>query len=255
MLLNYTIAGQGEPLILMHGLFGSLENLGVIAKQLQQQFQVISIDLPDHGRSPHSNQFSYQQYAQSIVDTLDSLQIGECHLLGHSMGGKVAMTIALSNAKRVKKLLVADIAPVKYEPRHDNVFKALTAVDLDNISSRTEADKQMAQYVEEIGVRQFLLKSLEKTDTGFRWRFNLNMLQRDYESLSAGMDSSNSFDKPTLFVKGGNSNYISEAHQQAILQLFPRANAKIINDTGHWLHAEKPFVFAGIAERFFKDEH
>lgn len=254
MLLNYKVLGEGDPIVLLHGLFGSLENLGVIARQLQDKFQIISIDLPDHGQSPRSKQFKYQDYAAAVVNTLHHLGMSQGGFLGHSMGGKVAMNIALSSPEIVTKLLVADIAPVAYEPRHDNVFCGLNAVDLSKIATRSDADKQMAEHINEAGVRQFLLKSLEKTAQGFGWKFNLALLQRDYHALSQGIESNTRFEGPTLFVKGGNSNYITAEHQAKILRLFPNATAKIINDTGHWLHAEKPFVFAGIAERFFTSE-
>lgn len=253
MLLNHSIAGEGETLVLMHGLFGSLENLGVVARQLQKHFRVISLDLPDHGRSPHSESFSYQGYGDSVIATLDQLGVTQFSLLGHSMGGKVAMHIALRYPQRVNKLLVADIAPVTYPPRHDAVFKALQAVNLKQLTSRKEADQQMAEFLTEMGVRQFLLKGLDKDDSGFRWRFNLPMLIRDYLAISEGIVSDQQYTSPSLFVIGGNSNYVTQAHQKEILALFPNATAKIINDAGHWLHAEKPFVFAGIAERFFSE--
>lgn len=253
MSLNYTIRGQGEPLVLIHGLFGSLENLGVIARQLEQTHQVISIDLPDHGISSWSEQFSFDSYANKIMETLNKLNITKCHMLGHSLGGKVAMQIGLMHPHMVASLMVADIAPVEYPPRHNNVFAALLSFNANNIASRQEADKFMAEHISEVGVRQFLLKSLYKQDDGnFAWRFNLEMLHRDYELLSKGIDSNSRYDGKVLFIKGGKSDYITMEHQAKIQSLFSNATAKIIAGTGHWLHAEKPFVFAGIVSKFLE---
>ncbi len=254
MSLNYVIRGQGEPLILIHGLFGSLENLGVIARQLEKDYRVISIDLPDHGQSIRTKSFSFENYASLVMDTLESINIEHAHFLGHSLGGKVAMQIALTKRELINKLIVADIAPVEYAPRHKNVFSALHSFTPTDIKSRQEADKFMAQHVSELGVRQFLLKSLYKKENGsFDWRFNLEMLHREYAHLSQGIDSESNFTGKVLFIKGGNSDYISQEHQEKIMRLFPNAKAKIISGTGHWLHAEKPFVFSGIVSKFLED--
>lgn len=250
-MLNHTIKGQGEPVVLIHGLFGSLENLGVIARQLEEHYQVISIDLPDHGKSPATERFSFETYANLITDTIRSLQIGKAHVLGHSLGGKVAMYIALTQPELINKLIVADIAPVAYAPRHHNVFAALNSFAPENINTRQEADKSMSEHLEDLGVRQFLLKSLYKNDKGqFAWRFNLPLLQRDYADLSQGIDSTSSYDGEVLFIKGGDSDYITMEHQPKIKSLFPNATAKVMAGAGHWLHAQKPFVFAGIAAKF-----
>ncbi|MCC2604293.1 alpha/beta fold hydrolase [Planctobacterium marinum] len=254
MTLNYDVKGRGEPIVLLHGLFGSLENLGVIARQLAGEYQVISIDLPDHGKSPFSDTFSFEHYAQSVAATLQSIEVSQVNLLGHSLGGKVAMHLALSQPSLVKRLMVADIAPVQYSPRHQNVFNGLQNVDLAQINSRQQADKLMAEFIMEPGVRQFLLKSLYKQDDGsYAWRFNLDLLIRDYAILSQAILGSAPYRARTLFIKGGNSDYITRDHQPAIGALFPHAEAKVINGTGHWLHAEKPNVFAGIVSRFLED--
>lgn len=251
MSLNYKRVGEGQPLLLMHGLFGSLDNLGMISRAMRNDFDVISVDLPDHGMSPHTQGFKYDAYAEHVLRLMDSLSIESFYALGHSMGGKVAMHLALHHPHRVKKLVVADIAPVKYTPRHNAVFNALTSVDLNSISSRKDAEDIMMQHLEEPGVAQFLLRSLGKDDNGkFVWRFNLELLMRDYEHLSQEIAHPHPFTKPTLFVKGGNSNYISAEHRPIINALFPNAEAKIIQGTGHWLHAEKPNVFAKIVTDF-----
>ncbi|AWL12129.1 Esterase [Saliniradius amylolyticus] len=249
-MLNYQRAGNGPTLVLLHGLFGSLENLNSIKRALEDSFDVLSLDLPDHGDSPRSERFSYAHYVQQVIELLDSLNIRQCSVLGHSMGGKVAMQLALHHPERVDKLLVADIAPVAYSARHDTVFDGLNAVELDGLKSRTQADKQMAEYIREPGVRQFLLKSLSKTDHGWQWKFNLPLLERDYKAITGWPETQRTFDGPTLFIKGGDSDYITADHQGTIGDHFHAARGKILQGTGHWLHAEKPAAFNKIVQDF-----
>ena len=263
MLLNYAISSpnpvtsnniEQPPLVLLHGVFGSLDNLGMIKKAQQEHTQVISIDLPNHGQSPHFDEFDYQLMSNKVLELLEHLNIKQCYLLGHSMGGKVAMHIALNAPQLVKKLIVADISPVKYQGNHDNVFKGLYAVDLANITTRKQADEQLAQHIIEPGVRAFLLKSLDLNEQQARWRFNLTAIKACYEQITLGITSSNSYGGPVLFIKGGNSQYIMPEHREIIGKLFPSSKAHVINDTGHWLHAEKPAVFNRIVARFLYEQ-
>lgn len=253
MLLNYKQIGQGYPIILIHGLFGSLDNLGQTAKVLADNFTVINIDMPDHGHSFHSTQFSYQHYAHCVIALLDHLNISEAHFLGHSMGGKVAMQLALDFPHRASKLILADIAPVQYQPRHDKVFKALNNVPLNEITGRSDALNAMMMHLDETGVAQFLLKSLNQDQGIWSWKFNLPFLRHNYPLISAAIDVNTSYDGPTLFIKGGNSDYITQEHQPFIQRIFPNAKAKIIAGTGHWLHAEKPVIFNKIVTDFALD--
>ena len=251
MILNYQLNGQGPLVVLIHGLFGSFENLGVIARALQDEFQVLNIDVRNHGRSPQSSDMSYPLLAADLAETLDSLALKPFALLGHSMGGKIAMQYALQNADKPQRLLLADIAPVGYPPRHNSIFAGLNSIDLTTLSSRAEADQLLAAYIQEAGVRQFLLKNLYKDPTEqFQWRFNLTALIDNYQQLLAAPESTQPYSGATLFIKGGNSDYIQAAHQPLILQLFPNASAKIIQGTGHWLHAEKPAAFSKIVSDF-----
>lgn len=252
-ILNYQLSSdeRTKPYItLIHGLFGSLDNLSTVRRALEHEYNVLSVDLPDHGNSFHSDTFSFESYGNSVVELLNHLNISDTHLLGHSLGGKIGMQVALSFPTKVNKLIVADISPVEYQARHNNVFKALNAVDLDAISSRTEATKLMSEHLDDIGVIQFLLKSLNNKAGNWNWLFNLSMLQRDYQYLSQGISSSSRFDSPTLFIKGGKSDYILSEHRPAIMQLFPQSQAKIISSAGHWLHAEKPDTFNRIISAF-----
>lgn len=251
--LNHHISSQesNKPwLVLIHGLFGSLDNLAVIRRGFEHTHNVLSVDLPDHGSSYCSSVFSFSEYAQSIINLMDTLNINECRLLGHSLGGKVAMKIALTHSERIEKLLIADIAPVAYSPRHHNVINGLSAVKLDEITTRGEATKIMSSHIVEAGVIQFLLKSLYKGDDGWQWRFNLQLLIRDYSRLSEAIEADNQYSGPTLFLKGGQSDYLLPEHKSAIDKLFPNSKAKIIGSAGHWLHSQKPDLFNRLVADF-----
>lgn len=254
MVLNYQRSGNGYPVVIIHGLFGSLENLNVIAKSLNEDYDVINIDVTNHGKSQHVSSFSYESMAQDVFETLDSIAVKEFHLLGHSMGGKIAMTMALSQPSRVLKLVCADIAPVSYEPRHNEIIKGLKAIPLNEIKSRQEADKVLSNYISEIGVRQFLLKSLYKNDTGFAWRFNLADIASNYSLIIGSACNEGLYKGDVLFIKGELSDYILTEHRPAIMSLFPNSSAKIISGAGHWLHAEKPTIFNNIVKRFLKEQ-
>ncbi|MDP4982158.1 alpha/beta fold hydrolase [Pseudoalteromonas tunicata] len=240
MTLHYQQFGAGADVIIIHGLFGSLENLNVISKALSNHYKVTAIDLRNHGQSPHNEQMSYAAMAGDIFALMDELDIKHAHFIGHSMGGKVAMQCALSVAEKVDKLIVLDIAPVTYQiRRHDNVFDGLFAVAEQQITDRKQADEILAQSINEAGVRQFLLKSLIKGENGYQWKFNHTVLKQEYANILSA-PTGVAFDKPTLFLKGSESDYIDASQRPTFLSLFPKCQAKIIHGTGHWLHAEKP---------------
>lgn len=256
--LNYRITGEGPPLVLLHGLFGSLDNLGGVARRLEDQWQIHALDERNHGDSPHTETMNYPAMAADVIAYMDAQGLGKVSLLGHSMGGKVAMQVALQAPERVAKVIVADIAPVSYKPRHDAILEGLTKMDLAAVGSRQDADRQMAGFVEEPGVRQFLLKNLaripreEQQEGGpiFRWRLNLPVISACYENLAKAPEGSGPFTGPVLFLKGAESAYIQEKHRDDIQRLFPRAELRIIEGTGHWLHAEKADSFAALCRRF-----
>lgn len=243
MILNYRLLGcdnSDKPhLICIHGLFGSADNLNVVAKPLSETFQVVNIDVTNHGQSPHVAQISYPQMASDVIDTLKHLNIEQAYFVGHSMGGKIAMQCALTHPNLVLKLVVLDIAPVNYQPRHFDVFAGLSAVLLDKIASRKEAENQMQTHIQEAGVRAFLLKSLAQENGVFSWRFNLEGLIENYDAILAA-PCGEAYQGETLFIKGANSDYITAEHRDEITTLFPQSKAKIITGAGHWLHAEKP---------------
>ncbi|MCB1705894.1 MAG: alpha/beta fold hydrolase [Halioglobus sp.] len=244
-------AGEGEAVILLHGLFGAGANLGGVARALQAQYTVYSVDLPGHGRSAWLARPSLPAMAASVLGWMDDQGIAQAHFLGHSLGGKVAMELALQRPQRVLSLAVADIAPVVYAGRHSAVFAALDAVAATPCHSREEAAARMAALLEEDGVIQFLLSSLERDQQGgYRWRFDLAGLRDGYAALLDAPASGRCYQGPVLFIKGGASDYIQDQYWPAILALFPAATAKVMPGCGHWLHAEKPALFASIVSRF-----
>ncbi|TRX56583.1 alpha/beta fold hydrolase [Thalassomonas sp. M1454] len=249
-LLNFAIRGEGSPVLLIHGLFGSLENLNMVARELETSYQVISVDVRNHGSSFHHKSMDYNDLATDIFALLDHLEIEKIAVLGHSMGGKIAMQCALTSPQRIDKLIVADIAPVLYPPHHNQIIEGLLSIDLSGISNRQDADKQLAKYVSEPGVRQFLLKNLVKGEQGFFWRANINAVNEDYQNIAKGQVSSTPYLGDTLFIKGSNSTYILAEHKPTIAQLFPNSKGRIIQGTGHWLHAEKPAAFNKIVKDF-----
>ncbi|WP_029654417.1 alpha/beta fold hydrolase [Marinobacter daepoensis] len=258
--LNSRVSGQGTPLILLHGLFGSLENLGGIGRRLEDSWQIHALDERNHGSSPHSDVMDYPAMAEDVIAYLDAQSIDKAILLGHSMGGKVAMQVALTYPERVQALIVADISPVTYKPHHDAILEGMQKLDLTGVKTRREADARLAEFVAVEGVRQFLLKNLERIpaetqsseDVLFRWRLNLPVIDACYDNLAAAPEGSAPYRGPVLFIKGADSAYIQDKHRDTIRELFPEAELKVIDGTGHWLHAEKPDDFATLCRDFLK---
>jgi esterase len=245
--------GDGEALIVIHGLFGTLENLGMINRLLKDQFSIYGLDLPNHGGSEHTDAASIPEMAEAIVEWMKENTLDSANFLGHSLGGKVSMEIALRYPERVNKLVVADIAPVQYPRRHDEVFNGLNSVDLNSIATRKEAEVAMSEYIHEPSIRSFLLKNLQRKDEQWHWKMNLKGLEEHYETFIASNASDcEPFEKPVLFIKGEKSNYILPEYKEETVKRFPNAQVKVISDTEHWLHAEKPEIFAGIVRRFLE---
>lgn len=243
MLLNYQQSGQGPDVVLIHGLFGSLENLNVIAKALAENYTVTNVDLRNHGKSFHSETMNYEVMADDIYNLLKHLNISNAHIIGHSMGGKAAMQLALKHKDVVNKLVVLDISPVANKPRHSAIFAGLNEVAEASVADRKAAVQLLAKHIDEMGVRQFLLKSFAKNDQGqYQWRFNLDVLYQQYENILSQLDENDSCLCDTLFVKGNDSDYILAEHRPMIISLFPNAKAKVIHGAGHWLHAQKPLA-------------
>lgn len=255
-ILNYKQTGAGEHLVLIHGLFGSLENLNMVAKSLSDSYCVTSVDVRNHGSSFHESSMEYPELAQDIINLLDHLSIETCLLLGHSMGGKIAIQVAIEQPQRIKKLLIADIAPVSYPPHHLEIIKGLQTIDLSKVMKRKDADVQLAPFVDNLGVRQFLLRNLALNSQGkFTFKCSLSNISLCYpQIMKANELTANQapYNGPTLFIKGGQSDYILPDHRKAIVALLPNSKAKIIQGAGHWLHAEKTLAFNKIVVNFIK---
>ena len=253
--LHSTSGGAGPDLVLLHGLFGMGNNLGGVARALQSHYRVHSVDLPNHGRSGWMDGADLPTMGDCVRLWMDHHGLASAHFLGHSLGGKVAMQLALSHPARLEALVVADIAPVAYPSSHDAIFTALDAVAAAHCGSRDEASQLMAGHIAEEGVIQFLLMSLQRgADGSYAWRFNLEGIRRDYAALRAAPAGSAPYQGPTLFIRGGETDYIREEHRQAILGLFPIANLKTMPGCGHWLHAERPSLFNSVARRFLDSQ-
>ncbi len=250
MHLYHKTFGQGHPLIILHGLLGSSDNWQTLGKKLAEDYMVYLVDLRNHGRSPDMDTHSYPEMVEDLRAFLEENWIHEAHVLGHSMGGKVAMQLALTYPDLVDKLVVVDIAPRAYEPGHEIIFKALKAVDIDTLTSRGEAEEAMEPFIPQKGVRQFLLKSLKRTDDGFAWKMNLKVLDRDYENIIQAVESKDPFPGPTLFVAGGKSDYLTESDEPMIRELFPKARIEVIPGAGHWVHAEAPGALLELLRNF-----
>jgi pimeloyl-ACP methyl ester carboxylesterase len=253
MQLHFQSYGHGAPLIILHGLFGSLENWHSISQNLAANFQVFSVDQRNHGRSPHAPEMTYQLMAEDLKEFTASHHLQMVNLLGHSMGGKTAMLFALTFPELVDKLVVVDIAPRAYPPYHDEILKALSSLDLRSLKSRPEMEAQLAPSIPDLAVRRFLLKNVKRDQVGnFFWQMNLPAIKANYSRLSEEISNQHSFEKPTLFIRGERSHYIRDEDLSAIQQLFPKVEHCVIAGTGHWVHAEAPEAFLRKVREFLQ---
>lgn len=240
-------ATGGVPLLIAHGLFGSARNWGVIAKRLADSRSVVTVDMRNHGESPWFDSHSYNDMARDLAQVIGS---GPMDVCGHSMGGKAAMVLALTHPELVRKLVVADIAPVSYSHTQGHLIEAMKAVDLSTIDSRTDADQALAPLVVDTTVRAFLLQSLALRDQPKRWRLNLDVLARNMDQIIGFPEVSGRFDGPTLFLSGADSDYVRPEHRDRIKMLFPAARFAKLPGAGHWLHADKPREFEAALRAF-----
>ena len=249
--LHDSVLGEGPDVVLLHGLFGMGGNLGSLARALQAGYRVHSIDLPNHGRSARRDEAWLLELANAVASWMDDRHLASAAFVGHSLGGKVAMQLALTQPARVDSLVVADIAPVDYTPRHEAVFAALDAVAAADCRSRGEAGQLMADYIKEEGVIQFLLLSLQRGDSGrYSWRFNLEALKSNYDAIQRAPVLDVAYPGRALFIKGGDSDYILPEHQEQILARFPAADMEVMAGCGHWLHAQQPERFNALVRDF-----
>jgi len=246
MELAYRTYGAGQPLIILHGLFGQSDNWNTLAKRFAENgFQVFAIDQRNHGLSPHSNEWDYQAMAADLNEFIHAHHLQQPILLGHSMGGKTVMFFDLLFPGVAAKIIVADIAPRAYGAHHDSVLKALNAVDFSSINTRKEAEAILSQYISDFGTKQFLLKNIywkEDESKQMDWRFDLKTITEKYDNVSAEVPAGSS-ETPALFIRGDKSGYVTDADIESIASRFPNYRIETIANSGHWVHAEQPDAF------------
>lgn len=253
-ILHANVLGSGEDLIILHGFLGMSDNWKTLGSKFAQEgFRVHLIDQRNHGRSFHSEEFSYELMVQDLINYMEVNHIEQAALLGHSMGGKTAMFAACLHPRRFTKILVADIAPKAYPPHHQEIINALLELEKIHISSRGQADELMSKYLSDWGIRQFLLKNLyRKTPDRLRFRFHIEVLSKQMDTIGKALAPSDYYSGPVLFIRGGKSDYVLDTDEVEIQKHFSNYQIKTIPDTGHWLHAEAPEVFFEMAVSFFK---
>ncbi len=251
MQLNFKDFGQGDPIIILHGLFGTLDNWQTVAKQLAENHSVYILDQRNHGRSPHTDIHDYPSMAEDLRAFMESHWIYKAHIIGHSMGGKTAMQFAVDFPDMVDKLVVVDIAPKAYPGNHHEIFDALLSLDLKNIDGRKGADEHLAKTIDDPGVRLFLMKNLTRNkEGGYRLKMNLPVLHTHYGEILAAVKSNAPYEGETLFIRGEQSKHIVDGDEQLINEMFPQAKMETVKNAGHWVHADAPDVLLELVRRF-----
>jgi esterase len=250
MKLYCRIEGSGFPVVILHGLLGSADNWRAIGKRLSPSYQIYSVDLRNHGQSPHSERMTYPIMAEDLRELFEREQISEAHVVGHSLGGKVAMQFATSHPDRISKLVIVDIAPKAYPPSQRSILAALERLELQGFKAFGEIDAALAPTIPEAAVRQFLMKNIVRVPSGFQWRIDLASIAKSYDELTKAIIPDGIYDKPALFMRGGRSDYIADTDLPAIQAIFPRAELVTIAGAGHWLHADSMDEFLQVVTDF-----
>lgn len=240
--LSYEAFGEGEPLIIIHGLFGSKRNWMTLARRLGELAHVIALDLRNHGDSTHTPAMSFEQMAEDVSHLSEQLGFERVNIAGHSLGGKVAMMHALHYPARTTRLMVLDVAPVRYDSGFGPYIEAMQSVPLARIRERREAERYLADAVASPAVRMFLMHNLVRDGDGFRWRLNLDALAHNLDALAGFPDlpADLRYHGPTTFLRGDRSNYLQPEHEPGIRARFPDARMHTVSDAGHWIHADQP---------------
>lgn len=254
--LNAQVIGeQGSPVVILHGLLGSSRNWRGIALTLAKQSHIVyALDMRNHGESPHDSSMTYEAMTQDVLEFLDKHQLKSAHIIGHSMGGKVAMWLALTHPERVRQLIVVDIAPVHYNHGFDEIVDTLLEIPLAEIKSRKDAEDYMSQTISEVSLRQFLLQNLLLKDGYFCWRVNLDGISRALPDVISfpSLEGVKPYPDPCLFISGGQSTYISKRNHEAVKAVFPAAQIETLPGAGHWPHIEEPETFMQLVTAFLK---
>ncbi len=254
MRLHFRKYGDGPPLIILHGLFGSSDNWHTLAKRWSDTFTVYAVDQRNHGSSPHESLMTYGEMVHDLTQFLDQQRIRETYLVGHSMGGKVAMLFASLHPNRISGLAILDIGPAKVTGKHEAIINALEQVNPADFAERRQIDAELQGYIANTAIRQFLLKNiLRSVDHCFSWKFNHTALLENYGELTAALDLQDSYQGPTLFLRGSRSNYLEASLTPEMLHYFPLAQIKTVDKAGHWLHAERPDIIFTEVRDFFQD--
>lgn len=250
--IHYQSYGHGEPLFILHGLFGSGRNWSSISRQLANEYAVFTIDLRNHGTSGYADTMSYTDMAYDIVGLARQLDVENLNLIGHSMGGKTAMVASLLYPDLINKLVVIDIAPVNYPSNHDELISAMLALPVEKIENRNQADDYLATNIQDPILRQFLLQNLVKDGDQYKWRINLEAIRDNHTLLRQFPHEVESltYEKPTLFLSGSLSDYIKPEHDETISAYFPKHELVLVDEANHWVHADKPKAVIEELSRF-----
>lgn len=254
-LLHYTQSGSGEPLIILHGLFGSGKNWQSLARIFAENFEVYTLDLRNHGQSFHHSDFDYELIVEDVYRLLGHLGIVQCQVIGHSMGGKTAMLLALRYSTLVSKLVVADIAPVSYAHDYDHLIEPILSLDLDQYEYRASIDQALQKDIPEAPLRAFLLQNLARVGEQWSWKVNWKAIKQNIDKITGfpALSQNWQVECPTLFIRGENSNYIGQTEERLIADHFTPVEIKTLAQAGHWLHAEQPQAFAELVLDFLLD--
>lgn len=254
MILHSNILGQGKPFIFLHGFLGMSDNWKTLGTKFAENYEAHLIDQRNHGRSFHSDEFSYEVMVEDLKAYIDEHQLKDIVLLGHSMGGKTAMLFAVQHPELIEKLIIADISPRYYPIHHEDILKGLSSLNFDSLTSRGEADEELKRFVPDFGTRQFLLKNLFwETKKKLALRLNLEVLKTNVNEIGEALPMQSKFEKDTLFLRGDRSEYISLQDEGIIKTHFPKAKIKTISNAGHWLHAENPTDFFEVVNTFISE--
>ena len=253
-ILSSNIKGNGAPLLILHGFLGMGDNWKTLANKFSETFEIHLIDQRNHGRSFHSDDFNYELMVDDLCQYIDHHNLSKVNIIGHSMGGKVAMLFATIHPNKVNRLIVADIGPKFYPRHHDTILEGLSSIDFSKHITRGKVEEALTAYIPEWGIRQFLLKNVYwKTKEELAFRFNLNVLIENYDEIGTSLPSLSVFEGATLFLKGANSGYITDDDVSLITAHFPKAEVKTVKSAGHWLHAENPTDFYDYVVSFLKE--
>lgn len=251
MRLNYREYGQGEPVIILHGLLGMLDNWHSFSKTLSEKYWIISVDQRNHGRSFHSSDIDYPLMAEDLLEFMDELHIPKCHILGHSMGGKTSMQFINDYPDRIDKAIIVDIAPKAYKGGHEHILNALRKIKINEVKDRQEVQDQLMKELNDQGTVLFLMKNLTRNkNSSYEWKANIKSLQSNYHNITAALNLSGPLDTNIAFIRGGLSEYIKDEDFVPIKSIFPNSEFHTVEDAGHWVHADDMQTLLEIVENF-----